>query len=132
MDQENKHKRARFTYKGVSMSYFRMERIKEITPLLQRANDARMTIPKAAKWMGWSTSALRNWIKIVGMHWFAKPKRKVFKLNRDGWDEKIKAMREQKVPIPKIAIALGVGPWNISRYIRENGLQARFRKGETK
>ena len=62
----------------------------------------------------------------------SKPKRKVFKLNRDGWDEKIKAMREQKVPIPKIAIALGVGPWNISRYIRENGLQARFRKGETK
>jgi phage antirepressor YoqD-like protein len=128
MEPENKQKRARCEYKGVSMSYFRMERIREITPMIQRANDNRMTIPQAAKWLGWSASALRNWLRILGMHWHAKPKRTVYRLDKDGWDEKIKAMREQKVSVNKIAIALGVGPWNISRYVRDHGLQSRARK----
>ena len=37
MEPENKNRRARCEYKGVSMSYFRMERIREITPMIQRA-----------------------------------------------------------------------------------------------
>ena len=127
MDPENKQKRARCEYKGVSMSYFRMERIRELTPMIQRANEQRMTIPQAAKWLGWSTSALRNWLRILGIHWHKRPDRKVYRFDKDGWDEKIKAMREAGETIPKIAIALGVGPWNISRYVRDHGHQSKSR-----
>jgi hypothetical protein len=118
-----KQQRAKAVYKGVTMAYYRMERIKQLAPLIHRANEERMSIPKAAKWLGWSLSALRKWIKILGITWKQRPKRSVFKFDKSKWMEDIKRMMAEGKTQGQMACALGVGEWNVSRFIKENGIQ---------
>jgi hypothetical protein len=118
-----KQKRARAEFKGVTMAYYRMERIKQLAPLIHRANEERMSIPKAAKWLGWSLSALRKWIKILGITWKVRPKRSVFKFDKTNWIADITRMMAEGKTQGQIACILGVGEWNVSRFIKDNGIQ---------
>lgn len=117
-------KNARFTYKGVQMTYARMERIKALLPLMHRANAAGMNINQAADWMGWSRSSVRNWTKITGFEWKNRRKRRGYKYDKTGWEEKIVALRAKGMTHAQIAQELGnVGAYNVSRFIKFNGLQ---------
>lgn len=106
------------------MTYGRMERIKTLLPLMHRANTAGMNINQAAKWMGWSPSSLRNWSRILGFEWKNRRKRKGYKYDKTGWEERIIALRAKGMTHAQIAKELGdVGEHNISRFIKLNGLQ---------
>lgn len=114
--------RGKTVYKGVTMLPSRAERINQMRPLLNRANSRRMTIPQASKWLGWSTSSLRNWIRVLGITWRKGPKRNVFKYDRTGWNEHVtEALRAGKTH-RQIAAELGVGHWNVTRFITQNGI----------
>lgn len=110
-------------FRGTPMSYFRMERIKTLLPLIHRANDAEMTIRKAADWLGWSESCLRNWIRILGIRWRKRgPKRP--RLDKSAWEARIIELRAKGKTHAQIAKELGdVGAHNISRFIKDNGIQ---------
>lgn len=117
-------KRARFSFKGVEMTYARMERIKALLPLMHRANSSGMNVNQAAEWMGWSASSLRNWSRILGFEWRNRRKRKGYKYDKTGWEAKIVALRAKGMTHAQIAKELGdVGAHNISRFIKFQGLQ---------
>lgn len=117
-------KRARFNFKGIEMTYARMERIKTLLPLMHRANDNKMNINQAAEWMGWSPSSLRNWSRILGFEWKNRRKRTGYRIDKTGWEEKIIALRAKGRTHAQIAKELGdVGEHNISRFIKANGIQ---------
>ncbi len=117
-------KRARFNFKGVEMTYARMERIKALLPLMHRANDNNMNINQAAEWMGWSASSLRNWSRILGFRWKNRRNRRGYSYDKTGWEAKIIELRAKGFTHAQIAKALGdVGAHNISRFIKANGLQ---------
>jgi hypothetical protein len=117
-------KRARFNFRGVEMTYARMERIKTLLPLMHRANDSGMNINQAAAWMGWSPSSLRNWSRILGFEWRNRRKRRGYKYDKTGWEERIVELRKKGMTHAQIAKQLGdVGEHNISRFIKQRGLQ---------
>lgn len=118
-----KQRRAQVEYKGQPMMYYRAVRIKELSPFIERANEQRMSIPKAAKWMGYSVSTLRNWIKILGIRWNTRPKRKVRKFDTSTWEARILAAYKEGKTQTEIARELDVGIWNVSRFIKVNGLR---------
>lgn len=105
------------------MMYYRAVRIKELSPFIERANEQRMSIPKAAKWMGYSVSTLRNWIKILGIRWNTRPKRQVRKFDTSTWEARILAAYKEGKTQTEIARELNVGIWNVSRFIKMNGLR---------
>lgn len=115
-------RRKKTAYRGVEMLHFRAERINQMRPLLNRANARCMTIPQAAKWLGWSVSSIRNWLRILNIKWRKRPVRKVFKHDRTGWEERVAAMLRAGKTHRQIAAELGVGHWNVTRFITERGL----------
>jgi hypothetical protein len=110
-------------FRSVDMTYGRMERIKAMLPLMHRANRKGMNINQAAEWLGWSPSCLRNWTRITGFQWKNRRNRRGYKFDKTGWEAKIQEMRAQGKTHAQIAVALGVGEWNVSRFIKDNGLQ---------
>lgn len=122
-DQKPKQRRAQVEYKGVAMMYHRAVRIKELSPFIERANEQRMSIPKAAKWMGYSVSTLRNWIRILNIRWNTRPKRKVRKFDTSTWEARILQAYAEGKTQTEIARELDVGLWNVSRFIKVNGLR---------
>lgn len=117
-------RRARFVYKGVEMTYARMERIKALLPIMHRANASGMNINQAAEWMGWSPSSLRNWTRITGFQWKNRRNRRGYKYDKTGWEEKILELRAKGMTHAQIAHELGnVGAWNISRFIKLQGIR---------
>jgi hypothetical protein len=117
-------------FKGVYMAYYRMERIKAMRPLIHRANDGKRSIPQAAKWLGWSTSSLRNWIKILGIGWKRRYKRNGYALDKSRWLEHIKKAQAAGKSQSQMAAELNVGEWNISRFIKDNELQIPSRRNK--
>ncbi len=117
-----KQRRAQVEYKGQAMMYYRAVRIKELQPLIQQANDNGLTIPKAAEWMGWSTSTLRNWIRILGMTWKNKSKSRV-RFDKTSWEQAIKAGFAAGKTQTEIARSLKTGVWNLNRFIHAHGLR---------
>jgi len=115
-------------FRSVDMTYGRMERIKAMLPLMHRANAKGMNINQAAKWLGWSPSCVRNWTRITGFQWKNRRKRRGYKFDKTGWEAKILELRAQGKTHAQIAAALGVGEWNVSRFIKDNGLQIANRK----
>jgi transposase len=109
-------------YRNTEMTYSKMIRIKSMLPFIHKANRKGMTIPQAADWMGWSESSLRNWIRILGVHWKKRRKREGYRIDKTGWDKKIPAMVEAKQSQAQIAATLGVGEWTISRYMKDNDI----------
>ena len=122
-DIKPKQRRAQVEYKGVAMTYSRYERIKELSIFIEQANERRLTIPKAAKWMGYSISTLRNWIRILNINWNKRPKRKVRKFDTSTWEARILAAYKEGKTQTQIACELKVGLWNVSRFIKANGLR---------
>jgi hypothetical protein len=118
-----KQRRAQVEYKGVPMMYCRAVRIKELTPFLEQANDKGLSIPKAADWMGWSTSTLRNWIRVLGMTWKNRAKRTVYCYDKTGWEDAIKKGFAEGKSQTQIARSLKTGIWNLNRFIHANGLR---------
>ena len=111
-------------FRSVDMTYGRMERIKAMLPLMHRANSKGMNINQAAKWLGWSPSCVRNWTRITGFEWKNRRKRRGYKFDKTGWEEKIIALRALGKTHAQIAKELGdVGAHNISRFIKANGIQ---------
>ena len=117
-------------FKGVHMAYYRMERLKAMRPLIHRANDGKRTIPQAAKWLGWSTSCLRNWIKILGIGWKRRHKRNGYALDKTTWLGHIHKARAAGKSQSQIAAELNVGVWNISRFIKDNELRIPSRRNK--
>ena len=105
------------------MTYSRMIRIKSLLPFIRKANDSGKSIPEAAEWMGWSESSLRNWIRILGVHWRKRRKRNGYTIDKTGWDKKVPAMISENYSQAQIAAYLGVGEWTISRYMKNEGIQ---------
>lgn len=118
-----KQRRAQVEYKGQPMMYYRAVRIKEMSVFIEQANEKRLSIPKAAKWMGYSVSTLRNWIRILGIRWHKRPKRKVRKFDTSSWEARILAAYKEGKTQTQIARELDVGIWNVSRFIKVNGLR---------
>jgi transposase len=110
-------------YRNTKMTYSRMMRIRSLLPFIRKANDKGMSIPEASKWMGWSESSLRNWIRILGVHWRKRRKRNGYRIDKTGWDRKIPAMIADNKSQAQIAATLGVGEWTISRYMKDEGIQ---------
>jgi hypothetical protein len=113
----------KMNYRNTKMTYSRMIRIKAMLPFIRKANDKGMSIPDAAEWMGWSESSLRNWIRILGVHWRKRRKRNGYSIDKTGWDKKIPAMIANNKSQTQIAAELGVGEWTISRYMKNEGIQ---------
>jgi hypothetical protein len=120
----------KIVFKGVNMAHYRMERLKAMRPLIHRANDGKRTIPQAAKWLGWSTSCLRNWIKILGIGWKARYKRNGYALDKTRWLGHIHKARAAGKSQSQIAAELNVGVWNISRFIKDNDLRIPSRRNK--
>lgn len=118
-----KQRRAQVEYKGVPMMYYRAVRIKELIPILEQANDKGLSIPKAAEWMGWSTSTLRNWIRITGITWKNRARRTVYCYDKTGWEQAVKAGFAAGKTQTQIARELKTGIWNLSRFIQDSGLR---------
>jgi len=116
------HVQGKVTYKGKRMTPGRASRIEQLRPFINKANSKRMTIPEAANWMGWSVSSLRNWIRVLNVKWRTGPRRTVFKYDRSGWEEKIKKDLTAGRTHRAIASDLGVGHWNVTRFITEYGI----------
>ena len=117
--------RKRVEFHGKPMRYGTATKLAAMEPLIYRARAKKMTIRKAAEWMGWSESALRNWIKVLGITWNSRSrKRRVYKYDRTGWSERIVDGLTKGEPMVSIAKALGVGHWMVVRHTRENGLWA--------
>lgn len=110
-------------YRNTKMTYSRMMRIRSLLPFIRKANDKGMSIPEASEWMGWSESSLRNWIRILGVHWRKRRKRNGYRIDKTGWDKKIPAMIADNKSQAQIAATLGVGEWTISRYMKDEGIQ---------
>jgi hypothetical protein len=109
-------------YRNVDMTYSKMIRIKSMLPFIHKANRKGMSVPEAANWMGWSESTLRNWIRVLGVHWKKRRKRLGYRIDKTGWDKKIPAMVEANHSQAQIAAALSVGEWTISRYMKDNDI----------
>jgi phage antirepressor YoqD-like protein len=120
--------RAKDQINGVTMAYFRAERIKIMAPLVRRCNKEGMTITQAATYLGWSESCLRNWIRILCIKWNTGRKRTVFKYDKTGWEKAVLDGQAKGWPIYRIAAGLGVGAWNLSRFMKDNGLRQPNRK----
>lgn len=116
------HVQGKVTYRGARMTPGRASRIEQLRPFINKANSKRMTIPEAANWMGWSVSSLRNWIRVLNIHWRTGPKRTVFKYDRTGWNETIRTALKEGKSHRQIAAMLGVGHWNVTRYITSEGI----------
>lgn len=117
-----RQRRAQVEYRGQAMMYYRAVRIKELAPLIEQANDNGLTIPKAADWMGYSTSTLRNWIRILGMTWKNKHKRRK-RFDKTKWGQAIKDGFAAGKSQTEIARSLKTGVWNLNRFIHANGLR---------
>lgn len=115
--------RKRVHFHGRLMRYGTAMKLAAMEPLIYRARAKRMSIPKAAEWMGWSESALRQWLDTLGIRWNSNVrKRRVYKYDRTGWDERIvQGLREGK-SLVAIGKELGVGHWMVCRHAKENGL----------
>jgi len=120
--------RARDKINGVDMAYFRAERIKIMAPLIRRCNRENMTITKASEYLGWSESALRNWIRILCIKWKTGRKRTVYKYDKTGWEKAVLEGQAKGLPIYRIAAQLKTGHWNLSRFMKDNGLRQPNRK----
>lgn len=120
--------RSKYEINGVNMAYFRAERIKIMAPLIRRCNRERMSIPQAAEHLGWSESTLRNWIKILCIKWRFRRLRKVYRFDKTGWEKAVLEGQAKGWPIYRIAAQLGTGHWNLSRFMKENGLRQPNRK----
>jgi DNA-binding NarL/FixJ family response regulator len=120
--------RARSEINGVGMAYFRAERIKIMAPLVRRCNKEGMSIPEAAKYLGWSESTVRNWIKILCIKWKLGRRRHVYRFDKSGWEKAIVEGQAKGLPIYRIAAQLGTGHWNVSRFMKDNGLRKPNRK----
>jgi hypothetical protein len=116
------YKISKTNFKGKDMTYGRMVRMKTLWPLIRDANKKGMSIPQAAKYLGWSTSTLRIWTKILNIKWKTTRRRNGYSINKDGWDVKIKKMLSEGKNQTYIANVLGCGDWNITRYIKTNNL----------
>lgn len=115
--------RKRVQFHGTTMRYGTAMKIAAMEPLIYRARARRMSIPKAAEWMGYSESAVRQWIKVLGIKWNSNSrKRRVYKYDRTGWSEKIVDGLVKGKSMTAIAKELGVGHWMVVRHTRENGL----------
>lgn len=115
--------RKRVEFHGKAMRYGTAVKLASMEPLIYRARAKRMTIRKAAEWMGYSESAVRNWIKVIGIKWNSRSrKRTVYKYDRTGWSEKIVDGLVHGKSMVAIARELGVGHWMVVRHARENGL----------
>ena len=123
IEPKPKQRRNQVEYKGVPMLYSRYIRIKELIPFLEQANDKGLSVPKAADWMGWSTSTLRNWIRVLGMTWKNRAKRTVYKYDKTGWEAAIKKGFAAGKTQTQIARQLKTGIWNLNRFIHANGLR---------
>ena len=110
-------------FRSIEMTYGRMERIKAMLPLMHRANSKGMNINQAAKWLGWSPSCVRNWTRITGFQWNNRRNRKGYRFDKTGWEKRIVELRAKGMTHAQIAAQLGVGEWNVSRFIKDNGLQ---------
>ena len=102
------------------MTYSRMMRMKALAPLIKDANRKGMTIPQAAKYLGWSISSIRIWTRILKIKWKKARKRNGYSINKDGWDVKIRKMLSEGKSQTYIANVLNCGTWNITRYIQTN------------
>jgi DNA-binding NarL/FixJ family response regulator len=120
--------RARSEINGVGMAYFRAERIKIMAPLVRRCNKEGMSIPEAAKYLGWSESTVRNWIKILCIKWKLGRRRNVYRFDKSGWEKAVVEGQAKGLPIYRIAAQLGTGHWNVSRFMKDNGLRKPNRK----
>jgi len=111
------------------MSYSKVVRMKAMLPFVRKANREGMTIPQAAEWMGWSESSIRNWIRVFGITWNKRRKRTGYRIDKTGWEEKIRKMVSENKSQEQIAAYLRVGKWTISRYMSLNDIQpARVRR----
>lgn len=116
-------------YRNHRMTYSKVMRMKSLLPFIKKANNQGMTIPKAAEWMGWSESSIRNWIKVYGITWNKRRKRSGYRIDKTGWTEKIRKMVSENKSQEQIAAALRVGKWTVSRYMSLNDIQpARIRR----
>lgn len=119
----------RVKYRNHNMTYSKVVRLKAMLPFIKRANNEGMTIPQAAEWMGWSESSIRNWIKVFGITWNKRRKRTGYRIDKTGWEEKIRKMVADNKSQEQIAATLRVGKWTISRYMSHNDIQpARIRR----
>jgi hypothetical protein len=116
--------RVRVEYRGRVMRYGTAMKLASLEALIQRANSKRMTIPKAAEWLGYSESALRNWIGVLGVKWKRGRDRRVYKYDRTGWDEAIVAGLKEGKTLTSISKQLGVGHWMVVRHAKQHGLWA--------
>lgn len=115
-------RRVEVEYKGKQMMRFRAERIRQMKPLIERANSARMTIPAAAKWLGYSETALRAWIRVLKMRWRNGRTRKVNKFDKTTWEHKIRMGFAAGKTQREIAYELQTGPYNVSKFMKEIGI----------
>ena len=116
--------RVRVEYQGRVMRYGTAMKIAALEPLINRANAKRMCIPKAAEWLGFSESALRNWIEVLNIKWRHGRDRRVYKYDRTGWDEKIVDGLKAGKTMVAISKELGVGHWMVVRHAKAQGLWA--------
>lgn len=110
------------------MDYFRAERIKIMAPLIRRCNKEAMTITQASEYLGWSESCLRNWIRILCIKWNTGRKRTVYKYDKTSWEAAVLEGQAKGLPIYRIAAQLNTGHWNLSRFMKVNGLRLPNRK----
>lgn len=110
-------------FKGRRMAYFRAQRIATLEPLINRANSKGMSIPAAAKWLGYSKAAVRQWIAILGVKWKRRNHRPMHRLDKTGWEEAIKSGLGAGESQRSIAKRLGAKDAAVSRFIKENGLR---------
>lgn len=115
--------RKRVYFRGKLMRYGTAMKMAAMEPLIYRAKSNSMSIPRTAEWMGWSESALRQWIATLGVKWDSGVrKRKVYKHDRTGWDDHILNGLKGGKSLVAIGKELGVGHWMVCRHAKEKGL----------
>lgn len=115
-------RRVEVEYKGRKMMRFRAERIVQMRPLIERANSRRLSIPAAAKWLGYSRTALYNWINILKISWKNCHRRKAYAFDKSVWEHKIRLGLAQNKTQREIAFELKTLQCNVSRFMKKMGI----------
>lgn len=115
-------RRVEVEFKGRKMMRFRAERIVEMRPLIERANSRRLSIPAAAKWLGYSRTAVYHWINILGIRWKNCRRRRAYAFDKSVWEHRIRLGLSQGKTQNQIALDLKTLQCNVSRFMKKLGI----------
>lgn len=120
-------------FKGKVMRHSTAARIVEYRADLRRIAGEGHSMAKTARLIGFSTSLIRAWCKLLGIH--VKPygkRRRCQRYDRTGWEEVIKAGVAAGKTQGQVAAQLHVPHMLISRYCLDHGINWKELKRQSK